>query len=282
MNVYFMVGIPGSGKSTWIHNNLPGCTIVSTDAIREELFGNAEISGGGRVFELAYKRVLDALRDGRDVVFDATNLNPGARKRLLDRLRASGMAYRAVAVVLEVSPATALEYQKARARKVPEAVVHMLHRTYVPPSPEEGFAEVIFVNPFVRFLQNVRDWAGSKNDIRGILLVGSYARGTQRPDSDVDLVILAQSPDLYLKDPSFVRRFGAVERTTVEDWGRVKSLRVFYRDGLEVEFGLARPDWAKKPLDAGTEKVLADGARVILDRDGLLVDLPDWPMEPRP
>lgn len=35
--VYFMVGLPGSGKSTYIKNNLPSLPIVSRDIIRAEL-----------------------------------------------------------------------------------------------------------------------------------------------------------------------------------------------------------------------------------------------------
>jgi hypothetical protein len=46
----------------------------------------------------------------------------------------------------------------------------------------------------------------------------------------------------------------------------VTSLRVWYADGLEVEFGIADRDWASAPLDAGTRRVLEEGLVVLFDR----------------
>jgi hypothetical protein len=51
-----------------------------------------------------------------------------------------------------------------------------------------------------------------------------------------------------------------------EDWGRVTSLRVWYADGLEVEFGIADRSWASAPLDVGTRRVIEDGLVVLFDR----------------
>lgn len=141
--VYFMVGIPGSGKSTWAGKNLPGAIIVSTDDIREELFGTADTAHSSqRVFTLAHRRVIEALKSGRDVVFDATNITPKARGKLLTKLQASGVKYEAVAVVLRVTPEKAVEQQQGRDRKVSGHIVRHFHRLLVPPQKEEGFAEV--------------------------------------------------------------------------------------------------------------------------------------------
>jgi hypothetical protein len=49
-------------------------------------------------------------------------------------------------------------------------------------------------------------------------------------------------------------------------------VRVWYRAGLEVEFSLATLAWATEP-DEGTRRVLADGYRVLLDRDGVFAQL---------
>jgi len=50
----------------------------------------------------------------------------------------------------------------------------------------------------------------------------------------------------------------------------VTSLRVYYVDGLEVEYGLASPEWASIPLDEGTQWVISGGMRILLDREGRL------------
>ncbi len=120
------------------------------------------------------------------------------------------------------------------------------------------------------FLSQVKSWAAQQPDIAGMLLVGSYARGAARPDSDIDLVILTSNPGRYLDDISFAEQFGSISRWEKEDWGRLISLRVWYQDGMEVEYGFTLPDWASPPLDAGTQRVISDGARVVFDRDGSL------------
>ena len=64
--------------------------------------------------------------------------------------------------------------------------------------------------------------------------------------------------------------FGEIESRFTEEYGAVRSLRVLYRGGMEVEFGLARPSWAEVPLDAGTRLVLGGGARILHDPKGIL------------
>src|SRR6266545_5072717 len=117
------------------------------------------------------------------------------------------------------------------------------------------------------FLAELAAWAASHDDIAAVALVGSYARGAARPDSDVDVVILANDPRRYLDDTQWIEHFGAAGPPEREDYGMVQSLRVTYRDGLEVEFGLTVPQWAgTEGLEAGTREVVSDGCRIIFDR----------------
>jgi 3-methyladenine DNA glycosylase AlkD len=59
----------------------------------------------------------------------------------------------------------------------------------------------------------------------------------------------------------------------VELYGRLTSLRVWYVDGPEVEFGLTTRDWAAQPLDAGTGQVIMEGFQVLYERQALLSPL---------
>jgi predicted nucleotidyltransferase len=117
-----------------------------------------------------------------------------------------------------------------------------------------------------RLIEAVLAWASARPDVLGVALVGSHARQAAKPDSDVDLVIVCRSPSAYLENEEWIEAFGAPKRTAREDWGRVTSLRVWYADGLEVEFGIADPDWGSAPLDAGTQQVIDDGCVLLLDR----------------
>jgi len=122
------------------------------------------------------------------------------------------------------------------------------------------------------FISQIKDWAKAQSDIGGVLLVGSHARGTARADSDVDLMILTTQPYRYLDSIAFAEKFGVMIKWKKESWGRVTSMRVWYQAGLEVEFGIALPDWISFPLDPGARRVLSDCVRIIFDRDGSL----DW------
>lgn len=123
------------------------------------------------------------------------------------------------------------------------------------------------------FISQLSAWARKQPDIHGVLLVGSHARREARADSDIDLVILTNTPGKYLDTISFAEDFGAIERTVNEDWGKVTAVRTWYGDGMEVEFGITTPEWAALPLDPGTQRVISDGVRIIFDRDGELAPL---------
>jgi len=118
-------------------------------------------------------------------------------------------------------------------------------------------------------MRALRAWAEAEPSVEAVALVGSHARGDARPDSDVDLIVLSAEPARLLHDRDWVTRFGPVQSASLEDWGRVTSLRVRYEDGLELEFGIAAPEWATHP-DVGTRRVVSDGLRVLWDPRGLL------------
>jgi predicted nucleotidyltransferase len=120
------------------------------------------------------------------------------------------------------------------------------------------------------FLDAFVDWASDQSDVQAIALVGSYARGAARADSDIDLVILTDQPKEYLDSLEWAERFGSVEKHQTEDYGKLISIRVWYQNGPEVEYGITRPDWAATPLDAGTREVISGGMIVLFERGILL------------
>jgi predicted kinase len=79
-----LIGLPGAGKSTLarrlavIHNP---STIVSSDEIRKHLYGDEAIQGNpAQVFRQARSNLLAALKAGRSVIYDATNINQRFRR----------------------------------------------------------------------------------------------------------------------------------------------------------------------------------------------------------
>lgn len=81
------IGCSGSGKSTWskeyCENIRTITSYISSDKIREELFGDANNqSDGKKVFDTLYSRVVEALQQGIPPIVDATHYNEKNRIRL--------------------------------------------------------------------------------------------------------------------------------------------------------------------------------------------------------
>ena len=87
----------------------------------------------------------------------------------------------------------------------------------------------------------VREWAESRPDIVAVVLHGSWATGTARPDSDVDLLVVAHDTGGYLAWHDWLSDFGKPGDRIVERRDGASALRVWYADGPEVEFTLVTP-----------------------------------------
>lgn len=120
-------------------------------------------------------------------------------------------------------------------------------------------------------LKWAREWAITRADVRGVLLVGSQARNEARADSDIDLVIIVEEKRAYLEELAWLDGLGPRVSFTREEWGVCTSLRVLLPNQLEVELGLVPSEWSRPhPVDPGTERVVRDGARSLYDPRGEL------------
>jgi len=123
-------------------------------------------------------------------------------------------------------------------------------------------------------VQRASQWAARRPDIRALLLVGSWARGAARPESDVDLVVLTTTPDSYAPEGAWTHEVGAIKINRVQQWGPIAERRLVRPSGLEVEMGIGPLSWAQvDPVDAGTHRVITDGCRILHDPDGLIQQL---------
>lgn len=135
---------------------------------------------------------------------------------------------------------------------------------------EERTAEV------KELLARVRQWAAKRDVVVAVGLVGSWAHGKARMDSDVDLVVLTTEGANYIEDASWVSELGGLRVVNTRLWGPMTERRFVLPSGLEVEVGIAPPSWASTdPVDGGTRRVVADGMSILYDLEGLLVRLAD-------
>ena len=129
-----------------------------------------------------------------------------------------------------------------------------------------------------RIIEVARQWARAQKNILAVALVGSCARKTARPASDIDLVMLTYEPTSFRTDTTWCHAidWAAVNARPLkckdEDYGLLWSRRLLLDyNGGEIEFGFVSPAWADvHPVDTGTRRVIADRCRVVHDPRGLL------------
>ena len=145
--LYVMCGISGSGKSycaEHIKATIPNTVVVSTDAIREDLFGSASIQkDGDKVFKIAYDCTRVLLEEGKNVVFDAMSLRPRDRYTLISQF--DTMAHM-ICVVTGNDCARAIRNQAKRDRRVPDEVVLAQSKRFKMPTIEEGWETIWTIN----------------------------------------------------------------------------------------------------------------------------------------
>src|SRR5215467_9547981 len=115
-------------------------------------------------------------------------------------------------------------------------------------------------------LQTVTTWAMRRTEIAGVALVGSWARGTAGPSSDVVLMFLTpnslefRESFAWLAEINWLDLGVAVDSYSDADYGLVWSRHVKLSDGTRLEFTFAHPSWAATyPCDAGTRSVVSGG-----------------------
>lgn len=140
--LYTMCGLPGSGKSSFAEAH-PECVVVSSDAVRAELYGDESIQvDGAKVFEIVNQRVSEALSEMKDVIYDATNTTRRTRRNILERFEATH-----VCVFMNTPVGECLRRNSERERKVPAEVILRMSRRLNAPTEEEGFSQIIEITP---------------------------------------------------------------------------------------------------------------------------------------
>lgn len=150
-----LVGVPGSGKSTWFSKNKTATMApISTDNIIEfmgSLFGFTYDQIFSDSIKLAdkimWKRLEWNAERGNDVVIDRTNLTAKSRKKFIDFLKPYGYEFEAVVFPLPGTVEFSEEewfrrLDSRQGKTIPNSVLASMVNSAQMPSEEEGFTKI--------------------------------------------------------------------------------------------------------------------------------------------
>ncbi|GGV04699.1 nucleotidyltransferase domain-containing protein [Kitasatospora aureofaciens] len=76
-----------------------------------------------------------------------------------------------------------------------------------------------------KVIDRITRWARDREDVVGLLLVGSCARNAARPDSDIDIVLLTTDEPRYLDEAAWAGELGLGELIHTQAWGPITEKR---------------------------------------------------------
>ncbi len=152
---YVLVGVPGSGKSTWIKNQewAKDIPVVSTDNF-VEAYAVEQGKTYSEVFDdympiavrLMVNQALAAQANHKDIIWDQTSTTIASRRKKFNTLLKD--QYEFIAVVFKTPPDEVLKECLASrpGKHIPDSVMRRMIEGFDPVTEDEGFKEIWYAS----------------------------------------------------------------------------------------------------------------------------------------
>jgi predicted kinase len=150
---YQLVGVPGSGKTTWVNEQewAKDCAYVSTDK-----FVDAHVKETGKTYSEVFNdfmptavnlmtaEVVQAREEGKNIIWDQTSTTIASRARKFNMLP----DYEHIAVVFQTPPRPELKrrLESRPGKEIPNMVMERMLASVEMPSKDEGFDQIWYAS----------------------------------------------------------------------------------------------------------------------------------------
>jgi predicted kinase len=155
--IYILVGLPGSGKSTWVNSKIRNSPIsydiVSSDNIIEKIakkqnktYSEVFVDNASYANKQIWIDFKNAINSNHSIIWDQTNMSI---KKRSDILRKVPENYKKIAVVFNLDDDELIKRLDARAKSegktIPSHIILNMKNQYQEPTKNEGFDDIIYV-----------------------------------------------------------------------------------------------------------------------------------------
>lgn len=158
MKCTVLVGLPASGKSTYVKNFLiktPNSFVYSTDQEIENLCSSNGLTydeGFSKFVDIATKtaneKLEHALKTDQDIVWDQTNLGKKKRMQIVQKMKQNKYDVSCVVFMSPTEVDDVVEWNRRllsrQGKTIPDHIMTNMVKSFSTPSLDEGYTELTF------------------------------------------------------------------------------------------------------------------------------------------